>query len=400
MGRKAESAAPAPPEPNPFDQLHRFALEAAEREKAEKEVATRAVKEAAAAAEKAKRAAERKEQLDAERCKLEVLPKIATLPYRSEISTEQACLFVSNSYKGRWFTHEATIKHPQSGEPITRRRTIGKVCEDDEPRGVLRSVHAQIWRKLLRLWGERRDEAYKLGVVDGEYYGSLSMSAYELVKALRGSDSEPHYNRVKKLLQDLKSIPIVLEHTYTWNGYVDRVTFTLLGDVKWTERTVDKKTGRPKPGGESRVTILFSSFVTEGFLRKHVKTVLGEPGKKLRGNGPRAELADLLYHFVNTQLATKDEYNVRLQGLVEQFGMTRYSRKSERLRQFTPALRAVHGARMLATDEREFFMHMSTRLAAGGDDYVLIASRVLHPPSEFVSPTSGQAQLSIPGIDG
>ncbi|TAJ75195.1 MAG: hypothetical protein EPO42_14220 [Gallionellaceae bacterium] len=401
MGRKAESAAPAPPEPNPFVQLERHAREAAEQERVEKEAAARGAAEAAAAAERARLEADLKEQRDMERCKLIPLPKIATHPFRSEITTEQANLFLANSYKGDWFTYEKTVKHPESDEQVIRRRTIGKVNDTDRPRGVLRQVHGDIWRRLLEIWGEQREHerCYGLGVTPkGLQLGHISMSAYELVRRLRGgSNSAADYKRVQVLLHDLSSIPIVLENVYTWQGYVDRVTFTLLNGVTWTERKIDKKTGRPKPGQEeSKVSLFFSEFVTEGFLRKHVKTVLGEPGKKLRGTGTKAELASLLYWHVNTQLATKDEYNARFQGLAEQFGMTRYRTKSERIRKFTPALRAVNGARMLASDEREFFIHMSVRLSADGDDHVIMARRIPQSPGEFVLP--GGHQLAIPGI--
>jgi hypothetical protein len=400
MAKKRVAAAPAPEE-NPFARLERLALEDAERERAEKEAAARAAEDAARSAERERFEAALREQRAAGRANLIPLPQIATHPLRSEITTEQANLFVSNRYKGDWFTYEQTVKHPDSDERVIRRRTIGKVTPTDRPRGVLRQVHGDVWRRLLEIWGEQithqGERGYALGDnPKGVQLGHISLSAYELVTRLRGNDSEKHYNRVKELVRDLSSIPIVLENFYTWQGYQDRVEFTLLNGVTWTERKIDKKTGRPKPGQEeSKVSIFFSEFVTEGFLHKHVKTVLGEPGKKLRGNGTKDELASLLYWHLNTQLATKDEYNARLDGLAEQFGMTRYRTKSERIRKFMPALRVVHGARMLASDEREFFIHMSARLSADAEDYVLVARRVPRPPGEFVLPGT---QLAIPGI--
>jgi hypothetical protein len=96
------------------------------------------------------------------------------------------------------------------------------------------------------------------------------------------------------------AIPIVLENVYTWQGLKDREEFSLLSEVTWSEKQLDNS-GRPVAGGESLVTIMLSSLVTDGFLARHIKVLLGEPYESLgKGPGRRSEIARLLYPFLGS----------------------------------------------------------------------------------------------------
>ena len=318
-------------------------------------------------------AKERMEQVAAGRCNIRPFPTLATQPFRSELTIEQNSLFVSNGFRDDFFSREWMVKHPSSGEPVTRRVSVGKVNETDRGRGVLTQTHQDVFYQLLQLWdkqgypviGERQDEVY----------GYFTISAYKLVTTLRNSDNAREYRRVQVLLQDLASIPIVLENTYTWQGLVDREQFTLLSSVRWNEKAVDKTTRRPTTEGVSAVTILFSIRVTEGFLNKHIKTLLATPYKSLREARSKqpSEIARLLYPFLDAQLATKPEYHSRLAPLAERFGLRVFPYKSQRRDQFTPAMNALNGHPIHGG---KFVLEARLDKAADDKDYVLVANAV------------------------
>jgi len=326
------------------------------------------------AAQQEQAAAEREQtcskQIELGYCNVTPLPKVATQPFRSELTIENHSLFVANHYKEDFFVRQWLVKHPESGEEVIRRLTVGKTNEEDRARGVLTQTHQDMFYKLLKLWGDR---GYRLGTWDGKTYGSFTMSAYELVHALRGSDGVRHYRRVQILLQDLTSIPVVLENVYTWQGLQDRLQFTLLNGVQWKDRGVDEKTKLPKRGGTSEVSILFSEMVTEGFLNKHVKTLLGEPYRSL-GTGKRArgETARLLYPMLDAQLSKKERYRVRLQALEERFGFLPLRYKAHRKRRFASAIRMLDGKLISRGDYR---LRVVLQDSEDGKDCVLSARR-------------------------
>jgi len=128
------------------------------------------------------------------------------------------------------------------------------------------------------------------------------------------------------------------------------------------------------PGDNSRVTILISSRVTEGFLNKHIKALLGKPYKTLREgrHGRPSEIARLLYPFLDGQLASKDEYHCKLTLLAERFGLRADPRKSYRQKQFATAVAALDGK---AIQGERCMLRVRLELASDGKDYVLVACR-------------------------
>lgn len=325
-----------------------------------------------------KQAKEREEQITIGRCTIKPLPNVATQPFRSELSVEHNSIFVSNSFKGDSFERTWEAKHPESGEVVLRRLLVGKVNETDRSRGVLKQSHQDAFYRLLDVWAK---QGYQLlPGKDGNVYGQISATAYEIVTAICADDSEKEYQRAQQLLQDMASVPIVLENSYTWQGLVDRDQFTLLGEVRWKERSVDKVTRRPKPQGSSQVVILFSSRMTEGFLNKHIKMLLGAPYWSLgsAGHGRRAEVARLLYPFLDGQLATKDEYNICLCDLFSRFALAKYAYRSKRREKILPTLKMLDGKPIVA---EKYVLNVSLRNSSDGEDYILVARREL--PSQL-----------------
>lgn len=329
-------------------------------------------------------------QVEQGRCDLSPMPEVPLRPFRSPLTVEQQRLFVSNQFQGNFVTWEAIIKHPETGEPIQQRVTVGKVDKGTKKRGVLTQVHQDVYYRLLELWGQ---QGYPLLERDGRAYGMLRMTAYELVTALRaGDDSEHGYGRSKDLVRDLAAIPITMENLYTRSGMTDSAEFTLLHGVEWREKKVDPQNRRPRSGGISEVVVTFSSFVTASFLQKRVKTLLAGPYEELgartgagtKQRGRRAEVARLLYPFLDSQLATKDEYHSRVRALAQRFELTDHQKKAYRRRQFEPAVRALDGKVFLGERYR---LRVSLRDDKEGDDLILEARR------------EPIAQPTLPGIE-
>ncbi len=93
-------------------------------------------------------------QLRAGKLNVVPFPSVATQPFRAERTIERASVFVSNSFKGDHFIREQTVTHPESGETVTSRLTVGKASPEGKGRGVLTQVHQDVFFKILQLWGE------------------------------------------------------------------------------------------------------------------------------------------------------------------------------------------------------------------------------------------------------
>ena len=333
------------------------------------EIADRQQAEQNAQAKAAKKQ-NRQEQIEAGACNVVPFPKRTKEPFRSELTIEQSSLFIANRYRKKFFSREWEIKNPD-GEPLLRRLTVGKVHQDDEPRGVLRQVHQDVFYRLLQLWGEH---GYGLGTYDEKTYGSFTTTVYRLVTALRNNKSVREYRRVQTLLRDLASIPVVIETINRLSRRKDRQEFTLLSEVNWNELGIDERTNLPEKEGKSEVTILFSSMVTEGFLDKHYKTLLGEPYRSLgsKTRRQRGELARLLYPYLDAQLAIKTNFHIKLQSLAERFGLTRHRKMSYRKRQFMSAVNMLNGKLIKSED---YVLKVSLRESSEEDDLILIAKR-------------------------
>ena len=328
----------------------------------------RVVQEAVAARDEEEKRQLKLEQLSGGQCKVVPHPRVATQPFRSERTVEQHSLFLANRYKGAFYEREWVVLHPSgSGEPITRKLTVGEA--NGTGYGVLKQVHQDVFYRLLQLWAQK---GYPLLEREGEAYGFLKVSAYELVMAIRSNDSAPHYRRTEELLQELKSIPVELKSVYPWQQNHDRVRFSLLHGVEWKAKSLHTKTLRPGPGGTHEVTITFSAFVTNGFIEQNVKTLLGGPYQALGSKGRGGELAKLLYPFLDGQLATKESFHIKLTKLAERFGLSDPGKKSHRHRQFASAVRSLNS--QLILNER-YRLRLSLEESADGHDYVLTARR-------------------------
>jgi hypothetical protein len=320
----------------------------------------------------AERAQARRRQLERGAVNIIPLPRVATQPFRTELTVERNSLFVSSSYKGDHFVRESVVRHPESGEEVIRRVTVGKTGKRGKARGVLTQAHQDVFYQLLRFWG---DQGHRVAEVDGTPHGILSVSGYELVTSVSGGDdSAKAYQRVRDLVRDLAAVPVLLENEYTWQKLVDREEFTLLEKVYWRERAVDQNTGRPSAKGRSEVRIHLSPSVTTGFLDQNIKVLLGAPYQALRDGGKRkGEIACLLYPWLDLQLSRKDCYQAKLTTLITRFALAPCRFKSKRREKFNHALGALEGQLI---QQGKYRLRLSVEDAADGGDFVLVARRV------------------------
>ena len=332
------------------------------------------------------------QQVEEGRCNIVPMPNVATRPFRAELYTESLPLFVSSSYKGESWTYERTLKHPATGEPILDQVLVGRTGSQGKERGVLRQAHQECWYRLLKLWDE---QGYALETANGDTMGVLKLSQYQLVMALTGEDSSKAYLRAQELLADLSGIPIRRSQSYQWQGHSDRAKFTLIGDVTWVSKGANTE-GPPRMGDRANVTISFSSFVTEQFLRKHVKQLLLTPYLELSapkegrdkksskgGSGRRSALAPLLYSKLDRELANKDRYHIRLKALFAELGMASYRYKSKRKEKIASSLERLNGKPIVG---EKYKLRVSLRASSDGTDFVLEAER-------------SAPQMILPGFD-
>lgn len=335
------------------------------------------------------------QQVEDGRCNIVPMPNVATRPFRAELYTESMPLFVSNTFKGESRSYERELKHPETGEPIRDLIVVGKATRKDKERGVLKQEHQECWYKLLKLWDE---QGYALETAKGDTMGVLKMSQYKLVMALIGDDSAKAYERAGRLLADLSGIPILRSQAYLWQQKTDRVSFKLVDGATWVAENVDAETMLPRPGGRAEVTVSFSAFVTEQFLRKRVKQLMLAPylelssvrrgdlepsGSKVSRSGRRAALAPLLYAKLDHELAGKDRYHIKLETLFAELGMASYRYKSQRKQRATLALKALEGRPILS---ERYSLRVRLRESSDSKDFVLEAER-------------SAPQLNLPGME-
>lgn len=288
---------------------------------------------------------------------------------RTELTIERHAFFVSNTYKGNSRVYDREIVDPETGEPIIQRIMIGCTPENTKREyGVLRQVHQEVLYKLFSLWAE---QGYKITEVTGFHYGSITTSAYQLVKYLCGRDSVNDYNWVRTILRDMEHTPIIIKSAYTWQGIQDLNDFCIL-KTEWCGIPIDKDTMRPKTDSESKVQILFSAYITQGFLRKNIKSFAMQPYLSLKDKG-RKGFNKLLYAMLDYELANKEEYHISLSNLADRLGTTKYKFKSLQRQKIEPSIQSLNQVLIL---DGKYKLQVSLRDSQKKDDFVLDAKRI------------------------
>ena len=260
---------------------------------------------------------------------------------RTELTIERHALFASNTFKGDFRLYEHEMLDLETGAPLTIRVEVGD--PKGRVRGVLKQKHQETLYKLFEIWG---DEGYKIFEYDGETFGTLTCTVYELVKRLRADDAAHHYDTVFGLLSEMAAIRVRIKKIAQEKGIGNTKDFSLLS-FEWQAKDFDETTMRPKEDKESsKVCIRFSSFITESFLRKQIKQLMLKPYLDLKDRG-RKGVAQLLYTMLDYELASKDEYHISLSKLADRLGATKYKFKSDQKRTIEPSLKSLNGTIIL-----------------------------------------------------
>ncbi len=287
---------------------------------------------------------------------------------RSDLSVERHAIFAANTFKGDFRIYERSLKDPQTGADFILRIKIGN--QHIKGLGVLKQKHQEVFYKLSQLWALQN---YQIEEDEKNFFGSLELSIYELVQAIRKDDAGHHYQSVMRLLNEMGAIRINIRKIYT-DGTTDIQDFSLLS-YGWSAKQFDEKTLTAKAGGYSKVRIRFSDFVTDEFLRKNVKSLMLAPYLSLKDQG-RKGVAQLLYTMLDYELSTKEKFNISLVKLSERLGLAQYNFKSKRKEKLESSINIVNGAKIL---DGKYKINAYLLESEDKKDWIFIARKIALP---------------------
>ena len=297
---------------------------------------------------------------------------------KTELTSEKNPIFVANSFQGSSRQYERKII-ADDGQEITQRISIGQAKGDKQTHGVLKQKHQEALYHLFNLWVRSGRKVTQIG---GRTRAVLETSAYQLAKAVCGSDSSKGYSYTRSVIRSLALVPICIENAYTRSGISEsELEFTVLNGFEWRTKTKKQENGIERK--DSSVYIQFSSITTKGLMHGHVKTFSLETylelGKSKRRNG---FLAKMLYSLLDHELATKDTYNICLEELFTRLGLHAYKYKSKRKEKMHQAIGDLNGRKIRAGS---YCLNTCLRLSKDGSDYVLMAWRSQVVPTHQLS---------------
>ncbi|MGH7249403.1 MAG: replication initiator protein A [Minisyncoccia bacterium] len=284
---------------------------------------------------------------------------------RSDLTVERHSLFAANTFKGDFRSHERKIRNHETRETSTLRVEIGD--RDGQVRGVLKQKHQEAFYKLSQMWAKQN---YQIKHVGNSSFGYIEVSAYELTQKLRADDGGKTYKEVMLLLKEMSSIRIDIRKIHV-DGTCDIKNFALLS-YESHATYFNEGTLKTRTGGESRIHIIFSDFVTNSFLRKDIKTLMLDPYFKLKDKG-RKGVSQLLYTMLDYELSTKEKFNISLVNLSKRLGITQYGFKSKRKQVLQGSIDTVNGS-LILDEKHKIHCHMVE--SEDERDWILIATRV------------------------
>lgn len=298
------------------------------------------------------------------RCELVPFP-LEEHKVRSDLTIEQHAIFAANTYKGNYRVFTRTFRPSPSSDPVTVTIEVGD--KYDRIPGVLKQKHQEAFYKLSQIWSEQE---YCL---DSQSHkdlslGAIKISAYELVCLLRTNDSGQNYKSVLQLLQDMSNIRVKITRENLKTNEVKIQDFSLLS-YEWQTNMIGKR--HSQNDTESQVKIWFSNFVTENFLKKHVKALLVDPYLGLKDKG-RKGVAQLIYTMLDYELSSKESFNISLRNLAERLGTTQYSFKSKRKEKMESSIEMVNNSPIL---DGAFKVNCFLSKSDKKNDWILMAKR-------------------------
>ncbi|MEM7495954.1 MAG: hypothetical protein AAF471_07500 [Myxococcota bacterium] len=294
---------------------------------------------------------------------------------KTALTVDRNRLFVVGSFPKRYRKYERQIKN-SDGEVLTQTVSIGRGKGSLDTFGVLTQSHQAVMYEVFHLWAQ---SGKRITESDGRPRAFIAVTPHQLVTSVCNSTSRESYNRVRTLVRELATIPITIENAYTRNGIVAELEFRIFGEVEWRVRGKRKKgESGPTTGtkGTGRVYIQVSAFATECFLHGHVKEFSLKTYKELGGirrRGRHDAISRALYSLLDTELITKEMYNVSLVNLFAELGLCPYDSKSKRKEKIERAVEMLHGEVICGGVYR---LQVYLRPSSDRSDYILQAKRV------------------------
>ena len=292
---------------------------------------------------------------------------------KAELTADKNRIFVVDSFSGNSREYERKIKTP-FGESLVQKVLVGRTKGGKKEYGVLKQKHQAVMYELFRFWaqGER-----KLVQVGGKPRAVIITTAYHLAKAICNNDSSRSYQYIREILRDLASIPIFIQNAYTNSG-ISEIEFTILGEFGW--RTRRRKNADSKQN-LSQIHIQLSDIATRGLVHGYVKDFSLDVYKKIGGTerqGKHKTTAATLYSFLDTELISKETYNISLINLLGELGMRSYEYKSQRKEKIASAIQTLNGVEICGGTH---YLDVSLRYSKELNDYILEAQRCLKVPT-------------------
>ena len=305
---------------------------------------------------------------------LKLSPIVGNIKTALAIDKNRLFIIGPSSEKSREYKRQIKT---DTGGVITQRILIGRRDERTETYGVLTQSHQAAMYEVIRLWIESGKRIMK---VNGYARAFITTTPYQLVTSICNSDSVDNYNRVKKLIEELGDIPITIQNAYTRKGIVGKLEFKIFGEVEWRTR-YKKKKGEKSPIADrdihpSSVYIQISAFITECFLHNNhrnfsLKTYKASGGTERRGR--HNSIAPILYSFLDTELTSKEVYNISLVNLFAELGLRAYEYRSQRREKIDCAVETLNEAVICGGTH---CLELYLRPSQDQKDYILVAKRI------------------------
>ncbi len=296
------------------------------------------------------------------RCNLIPFP-IKENKVRSDLTIERHAIFASNTFKGDFRSYERKFKDRQTEQNIILRVEVGD--RQIKGLGVLKQKHQEAFYKLLQLWASQK---YQLESEASSAFGTIEISAYELVQKLRGEDAGKAYKSAFQTIKEMSNIRVNIEKFFVDDDVSDIDNFTLIYYESFT-----RKAHKSFSIDEMKVQIRFSKFVTDNFLKKNVKSLMLDPYFSLKDKG-RKGVAQLLYTMLDYELSSKDKFNISLTNLSNRLGLAQYRYKSDRKRKLESAVKSLNGHKIL---DNKYEIKAYLEESEDGEDWVFVARRNL-----------------------
>jgi hypothetical protein len=305
--------------------------------------------------------------------KTETEKRAGSLIVRSELNLEQNSIFTVSTYRRK--SREIVVREiAPTGEIIERRAIIGKTAGGIET-GVLTTHHFKVYLALLEFWEQAGRPLTE----------PVHFTVLKIIKRLGLVKSGKNYQVIKRLLRDLRQIPLTFQNSFyipKKEKHTDLSDITILNHLRIYER---------KSRGTYQKTYGYGEFQFDRYILENLINNYSHPLRLdiVKGFKRHRDTAILLYTYLDRCLAFKDKYEVALEKLFEHLDLSQRHVKypSGRKRVIEPVLKELEG-KPLSTGILSYCRIHRTQ---DGKDYKLVAHK-----KQFEGLPSGEGILELP----